>query len=81
MEFYCASFLRRRAFEVERQEPRQRFLFGHIGRPAIGGGDRGVEIAMRVVEPGRPLVVEVGQGALLEDRRGFVGLTGKMRSG
>ena len=46
--------------------PRQRLLLGDIGRPAIGGGDRGVELAMRVVEPGRALVVGTGQGASFE---------------
>jgi hypothetical protein len=54
------------AFEVERQQPRERFLFGEIGGPAIGGGHRRVEVAMRIVEPGRPRVVKIGQGALFQ---------------
>ena len=60
----------RRAFEVERQQPRQRVFLGDILRPAIGGRDRPVEIAMRVVEPRRALVVEIGQRALFEHRGG-----------
>jgi hypothetical protein len=58
----------RRAFAVERQEPRQRLFFGEAGGPAIGGGDRGVEVAMRIVEPGRMLVVQIGQDARVQDR-------------
>jgi hypothetical protein len=54
------------AFEVERQEARQRLPFADVGRPAISGGDRRVEVAVRVVEPGRPLVIEIGQRAGLE---------------
>jgi hypothetical protein len=42
-----------------------------IGGPAVSSGDRGVEIAMRVVEPCRALVIEVGQGALFENRGRF----------
>jgi hypothetical protein len=45
---------------------RQRVLFGNVGRPAVGLGDRGVEIAMRVGEPLRARAVEIGQRALLQ---------------
>jgi hypothetical protein len=55
------------AVEIEGEETRQRVFLGNVGRPAIGGGNRGVEVAMRVVEPSRTLVVELGQGAFLQD--------------
>jgi hypothetical protein len=48
------------ALAVELEQPRQCLLFADIGGPAIGGGDRSVELAMGVVEPGRPFVVEIG---------------------
>jgi hypothetical protein len=69
--------------EIERQQARQRLVLAYVGRPAIGGGDRRVEVAVRVVEPGRTLVIEIGQGAGLEDgarsrvdRQDAVGKTG-----
>ena len=55
-------------FEIEGQEARERNLLGNVGRPGIGSGDRHVEVAMRVIEPGGPLVVEIGQSALFQDR-------------
>jgi hypothetical protein len=61
---------RRRPFQVERQQPRQRVLLAYIVRPAIGRRNRPVEVAMRVVEPRRALVVQIGQCSLLQDRRG-----------
>src|SRR6266576_4912125 len=51
-----------RPSEIEGEEASERVL------PAIGGGDRSVEVAMRVVEPGGMLVVEIGQRALLQER-------------
>jgi hypothetical protein len=33
---------------VQFKQPRERIVLGDIGRPAIGGGDGGVEIAMRI---------------------------------
>jgi hypothetical protein len=45
------------ALAVELEQPGQRVLLVDVGGPAIGGGDRGIELAMRVVEPGRPLVL------------------------
>jgi hypothetical protein len=41
------------AVEVEGEEAGERVFLGDVGGPAIGGGDHGVEVAMRVVEPGR----------------------------
>jgi hypothetical protein len=64
------------AFDIESQQPGKRFLFVNVGGLAIGG----VEVAMGVVEPGRALVVKVGQGAGLEGRGGL-GFFGTMRSG
>jgi hypothetical protein len=46
-----------------------RLFLGDTGGPAIGGGDRRIELAMRVIEPDRPLIIEIGQGALPQDRR------------
>jgi hypothetical protein len=56
---------RRRARQIEFQQFRQRILFGNVGGPAIGGGDRRIEIAVRVGEPLRARVVEIGERALL----------------
>ena len=52
------------ARQIERQQPRQDLLVGERRGPAVGGEDRGVELAMRVVEPRGPRVVEVGERAL-----------------
>jgi hypothetical protein len=57
---------RRRAGQIQFEQFRQRVLFGNVGGPAIGGGDRRIEIALRVGEPLRTCVVEVGERALLE---------------
>ena len=40
--------------------------------PAVGGGDGLVQVAMGMVEPGRALVVEIGERALFQDRGGLV---------
>src|SRR5712664_4560942 len=45
------------------------FRLGAVGQflgPAIGGGHGAVEIAMGVRQPRRPLVVEIGERALLQ---------------
>jgi hypothetical protein len=52
------------------EQPCERRLLADFGGPAIGDGDRRIELAMGVVEPGRPLIVEIGQGAFFEDRGG-----------
>ena len=44
------------AFEIERQQPRQGILLADIGGPPIGRRDRRIEVAMRIVEPGWPLL-------------------------
>jgi hypothetical protein len=53
-------FVRRgaRPCQVELQQLRQRVLFRNIGGPAVGGGDRGIEIAVRV---GKPLRSRAGR--------------------
>jgi len=48
---------------VQRQQPRQHLLVRQVGRPAVGGEDGGVELAVGQVEPGGPLVVEAREGA------------------
>ena len=58
--------LRRGALEVEGEQARQRLLGRDVLRPAVGGGDGAVEFVMRVGEPARTLVVEIGQRALFE---------------
>ena len=54
------------AFEVEGEEAGEDFVVGEVGRPAVGGGDGGVEFLVRHVEPGGALVVEVRERALFE---------------
>jgi hypothetical protein len=62
--------LRRGALQVERQQALQRVVGRDVFRPAVGGGDGSVEGVVRVGQPARALVVEVGQRALFElDRR------------
>jgi hypothetical protein len=46
-------------------------LVGEVDGPAIGSGHGFVELLVREIEPGRPLVVEVGQRALLQFHRAF----------
>ena len=48
-------------FKVEGQQARQRLFFRDVHWPAVSRGDRGVEFAMRIIEPSRPLVVKIGQ--------------------
>ena len=53
--------------EVELEQPAQDLVVGHGGAvvgPAVGDGDGLVEGLVGVGEPGRALVVEVGEGAL-----------------
>jgi len=50
---------------VQRQQARQDFVVGQIGRPAVRRRDRGVELPVRQVQPRRPRVVEAGDRALL----------------
>ena len=56
-------------FQIQRQQAAEDFFvggFGGVVGPAVGGGDGLVELLVREIEPGRALVVEVGQRALLE---------------
>ena len=46
---------------VERQQLAEGIVVGDVGRPAVGGRDSGIERRVRVGEPLRPVVVEVGQ--------------------
>jgi hypothetical protein len=43
---------------MEGQQARQRLFYRDVHWPAVRRGDCGVEFAMRIVEPGRPLVVK-----------------------
>ena len=54
---------------IEGEEAGEDVLFGEVGgifRPAVGGEDGAVEGAVSVGEPGGTLVIEVGEGALLQ---------------
>lgn len=55
-----------RTGEIEIEKSFQNLVVGKIGRPAIGGGDRRIEIGMGVGEPRRAGVVEIGQRPLIE---------------
>lgn len=48
-------------FQIQRQQSSQNFLIAHFQRvvgPAVGGSD--IQFLVRVVQPGRALVVEIG---------------------
>jgi hypothetical protein len=49
------------AFLVQGEQAREDFVVGEVGRPAVGGGDRRIQLLVDVVEPRRALVVEVGE--------------------
>jgi hypothetical protein len=51
---------------VEVEEALEDFVVGEGGGPAVGGGAGFVERAMGLVKPGGALVVEIGEGALLQ---------------
>ena len=53
-----------RSFQIQLEQPREDFVVGKIGGPAIGGGDGGIEFAVDQGEPRRPFVVEVRQRSL-----------------
>ena len=54
-----------RACLVQLEQPRQDLLVRKLRGPAIGGRHRGIQLPVRMVEPGRPLVVELREGPLL----------------
>ncbi len=55
-----------RPFQIQRQQPRQNLLVAQIVRPAVGVEDGSVEPLVRGVQPRRPRIVEVGEGAFLQ---------------
>ena len=59
---------RRAAREIESEQFGKRVFLGNVDRPAIGGGDGGIEIAMRVGKPLRTRVVKIGRMLLLKPR-------------
>jgi hypothetical protein len=59
-----------RAFEVQGQESLYDRLVGHGRIPAVGGEDCRVQIAVGVNEPGRAVVVQVGQRPFRKNLRG-----------
>ena len=61
-----ALALRPRPRLVQLKQPLENFLIAQQPRleirpPAIGSGHRPVEIAVRMVQPGRALIVKIGQ--------------------
>jgi hypothetical protein len=60
------------ALVIQGQEAGEDFVFGEVGGPTVGGEYGFVEGAMGVGEPFGALIVEVGEGALLEDGLGGV---------
>ncbi len=68
------------ALQVQRQQFGKRVLGRNIVRPAIGRSDGAVELLMGVREALRALIVEIGERARFE-RRGGLGILGRMRSG
>jgi len=61
---YCFACATAAALEVEREQAREDFLVGDIGRPAVGVEDGIVEFAMGEGQPCGALVVQVGERAL-----------------
>jgi hypothetical protein len=61
-----SSVITCRPLQIERQQAFQDLFVAQIVRLAVGIEHGLVELAMGQIEPGRPLVVEVGQRALLE---------------
>ena len=58
--------LRRRSLQIRRQQPSENLIIAEIDLPAISREHRCIEFLMGIVEPRRPLIVEVGQRALFE---------------
>ena len=56
----------RGALQIKCQEPGEKVVVTQGNRPAVGSQDGGVEFLVGEVEPGGALVVEVGEGPLLE---------------
>ena len=59
---------RSRAAEIQLKEAVEDLIVGHQIGPPICREDGVIELSMDLIEPGRPLVVENGQCALLEFR-------------
>jgi len=54
------------AGQVQREQVFEDLFVREIGRPAIGGGDGGIQFLVRQIEPGGALVVKVREGALFQ---------------
>ena len=57
------------AFEVEGEQTLENLSVAQVCRPTVGGGHGGIEFLVGQIQPGRALVVEVGQRPLLQLRR------------
>jgi len=55
-----------RPLQIYRKQPLQYLLIAEVMRPAIGIADGRIQLPVRQIKPGRSLVVEIGQRALLE---------------
>jgi hypothetical protein len=58
--FFCGTL------KVQGEEALQNLFIAQISGPAVCGGDGGVELLVREVQPGGALVVEVGERALFQ---------------
>ena len=54
------SFFFGGSLQIEREEPFKNFFVAQIGWPSIRGGNGGIELRVRVREPGGTFVVEIG---------------------
>jgi hypothetical protein len=62
---HCGSLL------VQLEQALEHLVVGQVDRPAVGGGDRDIQLLVDVVEPGRVLVVEIGERAVVRLLRRF----------
>jgi len=50
---------------VQCEQPGKDIVFGNVRGPSVGGCDGGIQVAVRVRQPSRALIIEIGEGALL----------------
>ncbi len=72
--------LHRRTLLVQLKQPPQYLVIVQAARPTVRRSHGLVEFAVRVVEPSWTLVVEIGEGSLLEDRGGLAQQKAQSRS-
>ena len=62
------------ASNVQREQPFEDFVVGHVFGPAVRGEDGGVQRLVRETEPGGSLVVQIGERAPGQLAGGVVGV-------